>query len=47
MVRSCAVVLIDGMNGRQSHHVKAHVVNHWQAGMHIIERAVTGRVIGD
>ena len=47
IVRPCGVVLINAMNGRQNHHVKTHVVNHGQAGMHIIERAVTGRVIGD
>jgi len=37
----------NGVNRRKVQNVKAHVVNHRQALVHIIEGTVAGRVIGD
>ena len=46
IVRTFTIAPADGVNRRKVQHVKAHVVNHRQPLPDIIERTVTGRIIG-
>ena len=47
VVRAFAVTAADRVDRREVQHVEAHVLDHRQPRMHIVEGAVTGRIVGD
>ena len=47
VVAAFAVLHANGMDGREVQHVEAHVADHRQAFMHIVERAVALGVVSD
>jgi hypothetical protein len=47
IVAALAVAAADGVNRREIQHVEAHVLNHRQTRVHVVEGAVARWIVGD